>query len=150
MTKRLSSCHPFIPSPHLVIFEEITMFIFIVRHGECYGNIDANLGPDTALTPLGEAQVDRVGERLAELNVTHVVSSPLLRALGTAQRIADKLGLATLTDQPAQTHTLIFGGRLIKLRGLIINLNCDCCNTHMLILFKVTNCTSLVPVGRSQ
>lgn len=71
------------------------MFLFIVRHGECLGNIDADLGPDTPLTPLGEAQADCVGERLAELGVTHIVSSPLLRALGTAQRIADKADLAT-------------------------------------------------------
>ena len=71
------------------------MFLFIVRHGECFGNLDAELGPDTALTPLGEAQADFVGERLAELGITHVVSSPLLRALGTAQRIADKADLAT-------------------------------------------------------
>ena len=71
------------------------MFLFIVRHGECYGNLNADLGPDTALTPLGEVQAARVGERMAELNVTHVISSPLLRALGTAQPIADQANLAT-------------------------------------------------------
>ncbi len=71
------------------------MVLFIVRHGECLGNIDVELGPDTPLTTRGEAQADCVGERLAELRISHVISSPLLRALGTAQRIADKADLVT-------------------------------------------------------
>lgn len=72
------------------------MLLFLVRHGECFGNVDAAqyADPDTALTPLGEIQATRVGERLAELNVTHLVSSPLMRALATTQIIADKTSIA--------------------------------------------------------
>ncbi|MGZ3676422.1 MAG: histidine phosphatase family protein [Ktedonobacterales bacterium] len=39
---------------------------------------------DSALTPLGEAQARAVGERLADVDITHIVSSPLARALATA------------------------------------------------------------------
>src|SRR5205814_1278917 len=46
---------------------------------------DAN--PDSALTPLGEAQARAVGERLATAGITHIASSPLVRALATASII---------------------------------------------------------------
>ncbi len=65
------------------------MHVFLIRHGECIGNIDpAVTDPDTDLTPLGETQARRVGIRLAELTVTHIISSPLLRAVATAEIIA--------------------------------------------------------------
>lgn len=72
------------------------MHVFLVRHGESFGNIDPDMtDPDTDLTPLGEAQARRVGMRLAELKVTHLVSSPLLRALATSEIIATHTNIAT-------------------------------------------------------
>ncbi len=70
--------------------------LWIVRHGECLGNVDAQRypGPDTELTTLGKHQGQCVGQRLAALQITHLVSSPLLRALQTAQIIADQAQLA--------------------------------------------------------
>lgn len=71
------------------------MMLYIVRHGECFGNVDPHVhdGPDTDLTPLGETQAAYTARRLAQLGVTHVVSSPLSRALTTAQIIADQINL---------------------------------------------------------
>jgi broad specificity phosphatase PhoE len=67
------------------------MHLFIVRHGECLAQIDPSLGnhPDTALSPLGERQARAVAERLKTLAVSHVVSSPLVRALASAASIAE-------------------------------------------------------------
>lgn len=71
------------------------MLLWIVRHGECLGNVDTQRypGPDTELTELGRRQAECVGQRLASLRITHLVSSPLLRALETAQIIADQAHL---------------------------------------------------------
>ncbi|HMN31480.1 MAG TPA: histidine phosphatase family protein, partial [Caldilineaceae bacterium] len=75
------------------------MHVFIVRHGECLGNVDATLhpGPDTTLTPLGRTQARCAAKRLAGLGITHVVSSPLLRALSTAQTIAEEATITQIT-----------------------------------------------------
>ena len=74
------------------------MQVFIVRHGECYGNVDSTRyqSADTALTPLGVRQAACVGRRLAELGITHIVSSPLQRALATAQTIAEQNHITTI------------------------------------------------------
>lgn len=66
------------------------MHLYIVRHGECYGQVDPALGmdPDTALTPQGEQQAALAGQRLAEWGVSRILSSPLARALSSAAIIA--------------------------------------------------------------
>src|SRR5437660_1659174 len=64
------------------------MELFIVRHGQCRAQCephDAN--PDSVLTPLGATQARAVGERLATAAITHIVSSPLVRAVATATLI---------------------------------------------------------------
>lgn len=64
------------------------MELFIVRHGQCRAQCDPrDANPDSALTELGEVQARAVGERLATAGITHIVSSPLVRALATASII---------------------------------------------------------------
>lgn len=61
------------------------MELFIVRHGECRAQRDPDdASPDSPLTPLGEIQARSVAERLTRDGITHIVSSPLVRALATA------------------------------------------------------------------
>lgn len=73
------------------------MTLYLVRHGQtafnAAGRYQGRL--DSPLTPLGRAQAGRVGELLATLVEpgTRVVSSPLGRALATAEIIADAAGL---------------------------------------------------------
>lgn len=62
------------------------MDLFLVRHGQC-----GTSSVDSELTPLGEQQARLTGQRLATQGVTHLLSSPLLRALGTASIIAEEL-----------------------------------------------------------
>lgn len=65
------------------------MELFIVRHGQCRAQCDPHdANPDSVLTPLGEAQAYTMGERLAVAGITHIVSSPLVRALATAHIVA--------------------------------------------------------------
>jgi broad specificity phosphatase PhoE len=70
----------------------------IVRHGECLAQCDpaAARDPDSALSALGREQAQLAGERLAALQVTHIVSSPLVRALETATIIAEAVGIGPI------------------------------------------------------
>lgn len=65
------------------------MHLFVVRHGQCE---TVSGTPDTALTPLGERQARETGRRLAREGITRILSSPMVRALGTACIIADEVG----------------------------------------------------------
>jgi broad specificity phosphatase PhoE len=67
------------------------LHLFIIRHGECLGQIDpqAFADKDSALSPLGERQARLTGQRLKMIGLTHIVSSPLIRALHTASLIAE-------------------------------------------------------------
>jgi broad specificity phosphatase PhoE len=70
----------------------------IVRHGQCLAQCEpsAQGDPDSALSPVGEQQARRAGERLSAMQVTHLVSSPLLRTLDTAQIIAETVGMESV------------------------------------------------------
>lgn len=82
------------------------MQLYIVRHGQSTGN--ANPGediPDGALTPLGEQQAREVAQRLAREELTHLLSSPLIRALGTATAIAAACDLPRIEVWPELQET---------------------------------------------
>lgn len=66
------------------------MRLFIVRHGETDWNVQGRFQgkQDTQLTAHGLAQADRVAAYLAGHEFEAVVSSPLKRALDTANKIA--------------------------------------------------------------
>ena len=73
------------------------MELFIVRHGQCRAQCDPrDASPDSALTPLGETQARAVGKRLASAGITHIISSPLVRALATASIIG------SVCDRPVE------------------------------------------------
>lgn len=76
------------------------MELFIVRHGQCRAQCDPHdANPDSPLTPLGETQACAVGKRLANAGITHIVSSPLVRALATASIIG------SICDKPIDVWT---------------------------------------------
>lgn len=65
--------------------------VLLVRHGRTTANaagILAGWSPGVFLDETGEAQADRVGARIAPLQVCRIVSSPLDRCAQTADRIA--------------------------------------------------------------
>ena len=73
--------------------------LVLVRHGETVHNAAgiAQGWNDSALSERGALQVLRLAERIARLKPTALFSSPLSRALATAQAIADATGLEIRT-----------------------------------------------------
>jgi broad specificity phosphatase PhoE len=69
--------------------------LFLIRHGETVHNVAgiAQGWNDSALSDNGTRQAERVAMRIAALKPTELYSSPLGRALSTAQLIADKAAL---------------------------------------------------------
>lgn len=69
------------------------MRLILVRHGESVGNFENRLQgtTDYDLTPKGLAQARRTADRLHELQVTAVYTSPLIRAVNTAVAIGERL-----------------------------------------------------------
>ena len=73
------------------------MDLIIVRHAlpERSDGVDATADPP--LTDHGRRQAAATADFLAEESIDHVASSPLLRALQTAEPLADRLGLTIET-----------------------------------------------------
>jgi len=69
------------------------MELYIIRHGESTNNVQgAQWVPDPELTALGVAQAQRLGERMANVKMDYLLSSPLKRALRTAHEISLRQG----------------------------------------------------------
>jgi len=72
------------------------MRLYFVRHGESEANIQhviSNYGSHFGLTELGRQQVHVLAERLKELPITTMYSSPVLRAMDTADILYQSLDL---------------------------------------------------------
>ncbi|MFK7985127.1 MAG: histidine phosphatase family protein [Sandaracinaceae bacterium] len=85
------------------------MKILIVRHGEAVGAHVAGGDENRYLTPNGRATSDRVAAALDQLGhtPTHIYTSPLVRAVQTAERFAH----AASHPGPVVTHRpLVPGG----------------------------------------
>ncbi len=78
------------------------MRLLLIRHGESTGNADGRIQGrlDLGLSELGQAQGDRLAERLLDFSVDALYSSPLRRARETAERAATQLGL-DIVERPA-------------------------------------------------
>src|SRR5438552_8959820 len=70
--------------------------LYLIRHGQSGGNVARQEGRlaeyDPPLTPAGEEQARRLGERMATYGVDVVYSSPLQRAYNTGLEIARRTG----------------------------------------------------------
>jgi broad specificity phosphatase PhoE len=66
--------------------------LYLIRHGQSGGNVAREEGRlaeyDPPLTPVGEEQARRLGERMAAYGVDAIYASPLQRAYNTAAAIA--------------------------------------------------------------
>ncbi|SQA99864.1 Phosphoglyceromutase [Cedecea neteri] len=80
------------------------MRAILVRHGESEGNqqgiIQGRL--DSQLTARGLRQSFALAAALADLTVAHIYTSPALRAQGTANVLASKLGSRISVDERLQ------------------------------------------------
>jgi broad specificity phosphatase PhoE len=73
--------------------------LFLVRHGATDATEEGRFSGSTGaeLSAHGRWQAARLGERLAQQQITHIYSSPLSRALDTAGIIAGHCGLQPVT-----------------------------------------------------
>jgi broad specificity phosphatase PhoE len=72
------------------------MRIYFARHGESEANVlkvFANTPGRYGLTELGRVQAQALAERLAEVGITRVYASPLMRAQQTADIVCQRLGM---------------------------------------------------------
>jgi broad specificity phosphatase PhoE len=78
----------------IMVFREEGMQIFVVRHGETQWNKEEIFRGrnDVPLNEIGRKQADRVGARFAGRSIDLIVSSPLARALQTAEAIGRTTG----------------------------------------------------------
>ena len=72
------------------------MKLYLMRHGTAEDQADSGLDGDRALTPAGRERVRLVAKALRDADEApaHVVSSPLVRAVQTAEIVAIKTKLA--------------------------------------------------------
>jgi len=78
--------------------------LYLIRHGEALGAVQDIIG-DTALSPLGILQAERLRDRLAvtgEIAADVFISSTLARARQTAEILAPALGLPIVFDDEVQ------------------------------------------------
>lgn len=70
------------------------MRILLIRHGQSEANVNGRIqGPDDPLTDFGRNQARLLGPHLAETyDIDHLVASSLLRAVETANIIAESTG----------------------------------------------------------
>lgn len=74
--------------------------VYLVRHGRTALNADGRLRglSDPPLDDVGRAEVDRLAVELAPFNPTVVITSPLQRAVSTANAIGTAAGIAVMID----------------------------------------------------
>jgi probable phosphoglycerate mutase len=76
--------------------------LFFIRHGESVANvlnIISNRGFQHPLTALGEQQANELAAALQQAGITHLYSSPLMRAVQTAEILGAAWGLTpTVND----------------------------------------------------
>lgn len=88
------------------------MAIYLIRHGETVGNAARIVQrPDSPLSPRGLEQAERLARRLASAGIGRIVSSDLVRALATAER------LQRLTGAPLSLEPLLQERNFGDLRG---------------------------------
>ncbi len=75
------------------------MEVYLIRHGETGGNVaHRHQAEKTPLTEHGKEQARKVAEEVKGLKPTHLISSPVIRAVETARIIGDVCNLVPDTN----------------------------------------------------
>ena len=79
----------------------MTKTIYIFRHGQTDYNVARRvMGQlDIPLNDVGRVQATELADKLATFAIGAIYSSPLARAMETAQAVADKIGAPIITDK---------------------------------------------------
>lgn len=91
--------------------------IFFVRHAESEANVlrvYSNNGWKHPLTALGVAQANSLANRLLPEKITHIFSSPVMRAVQTSEILSTSLGVPfTVADALREFNVGIYEGKPI-------------------------------------
>jgi probable phosphoglycerate mutase len=82
------------------------MKLLLIRHAESQGNLELRLQGrrEFPLTELGKAQTHALASRLSPLKLTAIYSSPIGRAMETAEIISAKAGLEVIPESRLQEY----------------------------------------------
>lgn len=80
------------------------MLLYLIRHGESGANVTNRDLPDAALTPAGQVQAASVAGYLAHEGIHLVISSPLRRALETAEILRSAWGCTHIVWRDLTEH----------------------------------------------
>ena len=87
--------------------------LYIVRHGQSAGNAEGRFGGHgpTPLSHLGREQAEKTANVLAHEGINTVYSSDLLRAVQTAEPLAQRLGITVnITEAFRERHVGVLEG----------------------------------------
>lgn len=95
----------------------VTTLVHLVRHGEVFNPEKILYGriPGFKLSERGHAMAELVADYFVEADLTHLVSSPLERAVQTAAPIGRVKNLPILQDQNLLEATNVFEGMRVSL-----------------------------------
>jgi phosphohistidine phosphatase len=93
------------------------MKLYVMRHGAAEEHAESGSDGDRALTPAGRERVHCVGGALVEANEepAHVVTSPLVRAVQTAEIVAIVTKLGERAGTVAVRRAVAPGGDAVRL-----------------------------------
>ncbi|MEO6957885.1 MAG: histidine phosphatase family protein [Antricoccus sp.] len=96
--------------------DRIRTVVHLVRHGEVYNPTGVLYGrlPGFHLSDLGRQMAQRVADRFASNDITHLVASPLDRAQETAAPIGERLALPIHTDRRMIEADNLFEGTKVS------------------------------------
>ena len=102
--------------------------IYVFRHGETDYNVQGRMQGylDIPLNNNGIAQARILADKLSDLHLEYIYSSPLSRALKTAQIVADKNNIKIISEQNLSEWNLgIFCGHIVRITDLPKNTPVD-------------------------
>ena len=103
------------------------MKLYVARHGQTLWNLSGRVNgiTDTVLTENGIMQAEQLAEKMKEKNIDIIVSSPLKRALDTAEIISKKCQTEVITDSRLTEQNYgIFEGMSSKNPEFLENKKC--------------------------
>ena len=85
--------------------------LLVVRHGQTLENAQGRMvsTSDPSLSPSGMAQVEALAESLAHVQMTRIISSPMLRCRQTTEALARRQPATTRVDVDEKLRELRFG-----------------------------------------
>ena len=77
------------------------MKLYVARHGQTQWNLENKIlgRTDLPLTEVGKAQAEILADRVSDLELDLIISSPMRRAMETAGAVANRYHLPVLTDE---------------------------------------------------